>query len=188
MNFNLKARPGFTSVFNGAIGQVLQNGKGKEYFRRSPGVRLIIPTETGLVIQREKRSYLDREWDYRVPGGKVADTLKEYIELIHEQFPFIHIQRAGRDEAKQEAGIIINKMAEYHQSESSATVEHDLFYFLVSDFKWGKQELQHEEVIEVVELPYKEVWDLLLERKFSEDRTRAVLFEYLIKEKSSFLV
>ncbi len=194
MNHEINARKGYNSVFNGQIGQVLQDDSGREYYRRPPGVRAIIPTETGLIIQKEYRPYLDRGWDYRLPGGKVMDTLNDYLRWMNlsSEMPSSHsmlkeIIGAFKNEVKQEAGLIVESFVHYHESESSATVEHELHYFLVKQFKKDAQELQHGEVIEVLELPYKEVWELLLNREFSEDRTRAVLFEYLIKHKSSFI-
>jgi len=48
-----------------------------ETARRAPGVRLIIVRDGQMLITREFRNELD-DYDYRLPGGKVFDTLDEY--------------------------------------------------------------------------------------------------------------
>ncbi len=192
INYAIDARDGYSPVFNGKIGQVLQNEKGKEYFRRSPGVRAIIPTETGLIFQKEKREYLDQPWDYRLTGGKVADTLCEYLDFLEKDGSDNSgneylLREAIVREAKEEIGIIIEKLKPFYVSPSSATVEHDLHYYLVEEFQKDKARPEDDERIEIVEMTYKEVFKLLLERQFSEDRTRAVLFEYLLNEKKHLI-
>ena len=49
----------------------------REIARRSPGVRLIICDGDKILITKEFRREVNVE-DYRLPGGKVFDTLKEY--------------------------------------------------------------------------------------------------------------
>jgi 8-oxo-dGTP pyrophosphatase MutT (NUDIX family) len=48
-----------------------------EIARRSPGVRLIICDKDKILLSKEFRKEL-KGYDYRLPGGKVFDTLKEY--------------------------------------------------------------------------------------------------------------
>jgi 8-oxo-dGTP pyrophosphatase MutT (NUDIX family) len=194
IDYAVNARKGYSPVFNGTIGQVLQNSKGKEYYRRSPGVRAIIPTETGLIFQREKREYLPREWDYRLPGGKVADTLLEYLNFLEDDgrdnaSNMHHVRSALVKELEEEIGLVDVHFEHipYHISESSATVEHVLYYYVIEEFKKGKPRPNQDEKIEMVEFSYQEVYEMLIKRKFSEDRTRAVLLEYLLKYKAKFI-
>jgi len=196
VDYDNNARYGYYPIFNGKVGQVLQDEKGREYYRRSPGVRAIIDTGSGLIISKEIRNYLDRKWDYRLPGGKVADTLLEYL---------IFLKRDGEDncgnepmirdalikELEEEVGITFVRYGEgvslYHLSPSSASVEHDLYYFLIKKFEKVKSKPEKDEVIKRLELPYRKVWELIQNRRFSEDRTRAVLYEFLLKEKKQFI-
>jgi hypothetical protein len=194
LDYAVDARDGYSPVFNGRIGQVLQSEDGKEYYRRSPGVRAIIPTETGFIFQKEKRKYLKREWDYRLCGGKVADTLPEYLKFLQangeDNASNMHLIRfALMKELEEELGIVDVEFDHepYHVSESSATVEHDLYYYVIKRFKKGKPKPQRGEKIVMVEMPYDQVFHMLLHRDFSEDRTRAVLLEYLLTVKKDIL-
>ncbi len=181
------AREGYRVVFNGILGQVLQNGS-KEYYRRPPGVRAIVDTGEGLIIQREKRDYLKRKWDYRIPGGKSFDSLVDWVE-DHAKVEMYYLHEAIFNELQQEVGIIakITSSTQHYLSESSASVEHDLHYFVITEFEEGEAMPQHDEVIEKLKLSYKEVFNLLLDGDFSEDRTRAILFQYLLTQKKEHI-
>lgn len=53
-----------------------------EFARRSPGTRLIILNDKHeILITKEYRSELEK-FDYRLPGGKVFDTLVEYNDAL----------------------------------------------------------------------------------------------------------
>ena len=55
------------------------DGRVFELARRAPGVRLIICDRQNktILLTKEFRQELDG-WDYRLPGGKVFDSLDEY--------------------------------------------------------------------------------------------------------------
>jgi hypothetical protein len=70
-------------VAKGKIFELVQleqpDGRIFEVARRTPGVRLIIPdyaTEKILLTKEFRRELND--FDYRLPGGKVFDTLDEF--------------------------------------------------------------------------------------------------------------
>src|SRR3989344_3426866 len=77
-------------VYQGKMIEIVQetvevDGKEKVYVyekgRRAPGVRLIIETpEGGFLISKEERPGVGL--DYRLPGGKVFDSLVEYNEFL----------------------------------------------------------------------------------------------------------
>ncbi len=196
VDYGVDTRKGYSSVFNGTVGQVLQNKKGREYYRRSPGVRGIIDTDKGLIISKEKRLYLDKEFDYRLPGGKVADTLSEYLIFLSKvaqdasSNDFL-IRDALIKELKEEVGVSFARYGKgvslFHISPSSSSVEHDLYYYLITEYEIGEAKPEEDEVIERLELSYKEVWDLLINKEFSEDRTRAVLYDFLLTQKKEFI-
>ncbi len=188
-DYGYDARKEYRVIFNGLLGQVLQNGR-KEYYRRPPGVRAIVDTGKGLILQKEKREYLNMEWDYRLTGGKSFDSLIEWLDgydaIINSDF----LEQAIIRELEEEIGLLVNSdtaVRKYYHSQSSSSVEHDLYYFIVTEYEEGKAKLQHDEVIEKVELSYTQVYDLLLDGSFSEDRTRAVLFNFLLTEKKEYI-
>ena len=196
VNYAIDARDGYLPVFNGKVGQVFQDEKGSENYQDYPGVSGIIDTGSGLIIQKEKREYLDKKWDYRLPGGKVADTLLEYLKFLEaddQEGPGTGslIRNALLKELGQEVGVTFVRYGEgvylYHVSPSSSSVEHDLYYFWIKKFKKVKAKPEKDEVIHPLEMPYGNVWELLKDREFSEDRTRAVLYDFLLKEKKQFI-
>ena len=196
VDYDVDTRKGYLSVFNGTVGQVLQNKKGREYYRRSPGVRGIIDTGKGLIISKEKRLYLDKEFDHRLPGGKVADTLSEYLIFLSKvaqdasSNDFL-IRDALIKELKEEVGVSFARYGKgvslFHISPSSSSVQHDLYYYLITEYEIGEAKPEEDEVIERLELSYKEIWNLLINKEFSEDRTRAVLYDFLFTQKKEFI-
>lgn len=185
---NNKKRKGFESVFIGEIVQVLQKhlpgGHIHEIARRSPGVRMIVVTpEEKILISRERRDYLVKEWDYRLPGGKVIDTCTEYIAALNsnnDELPEETTKQAVIKESKEEIGILVRDCKLLHISSSGGTIDCDLYYYEVTDFEWDEQELQHDEEIEVLQLDVSDVLGLIFRKEISEDKTRAVLLDYLL--------
>ncbi len=188
-----KKRKGFEPVFDGEIVQVLQKkterGDVYEIARRSPGVRMIIVTpDNKFLISREKRDYLEKGLDYRLPGGKVVDTLEDYLVLLEKLEHGLDdgdltstVQGAVIKEAKEEVGITVRNPELLHIATAGGTIEWDLWYWLVKDFDRGEQELEHDEEIEIVEMTPFQVAELVIAKEFSEDRSRVVLMDYLIK-------
>lgn len=188
-----KKRVGFEPIFNGHIVQLLQKktdrGDIYEVARRSPGVRMVIVTpDNKFLMSRERRDYLEREWDYRLPGGKVVDTLEGYLQLLGQLEqgqdggslkPTVEV--AAIKESKEEVGITVRNPELLHVSSSGGTIEWDLWYWFIKDFDRGEQQLEHDEEIEIIEMTPIEVAQLVINKEISEDRTRAVLTDYLIK-------
>lgn len=53
-----------------------------EKARRAPGTRLIIPVgEDSILLTKEYRQEVDG-YDFRLPGGKVFDSLEEYNSFL----------------------------------------------------------------------------------------------------------
>ncbi|MBI5466096.1 MAG: hypothetical protein HY974_02290 [Candidatus Kerfeldbacteria bacterium] len=81
-------KPKFAIVYQGKMFEVIRwEGKPGVMFEaavRAPGVRLIIETEKdgqkGLLMTKELRREAEG-FDYRLPGGKVFDNLKEYNQF-----------------------------------------------------------------------------------------------------------
>jgi 8-oxo-dGTP pyrophosphatase MutT (NUDIX family) len=163
--------------------EVEQSGKKKifEYARRSPGVRLIVPKDNQILLTKEFRQELNG-YDYRLPGGKVFDSLDEYNAAIASG---VDMQEAAREaaikEAHEEIGIAVKDLSFFHKSICGATVVWDLFYFLVHDFEKTSQNLEEGEDIHIEFFDRNKAKEMCLEGSISEERSALVLLKYLNK-------
>lgn len=152
-----------------------------EYARRSPGTRLIIVSDDKVLLTKEFR----REhggWDYRLPGGKVFDRLADYNAFLKSKGDLLmRAKQAAKREAREEVGLKVKKLKHYHTSKCGATVDWDLFYFIVREFEMAKegQRLEHGEEIEPVWLSFNMARETILKGKMKEDRSVGVLLRYL---------
>lgn len=155
-----------------------------EVARRAPGTRLIIIKDEQILLTKEYREEI-KDFDYRLPGGKVFDRLDDYLR--HEKEDLLPYAMEGAiKECKEEAGLIVDQgnLTLLSISHAGATITWDLYYFLVHDFEISQsgQELELGEHIEVCWFPLKDLMPLCKEGKMREDRSVGVLFTYLLKE------
>jgi 8-oxo-dGTP pyrophosphatase MutT (NUDIX family) len=175
-----------TITHQGKIIEVVQkeveiNGKKKvfEYARRSPGTRLIIPKGNSILLTKEFRSELN-SYDYRLPGGKVYDSLEEYNNALRSNVDINESAKiAAIKEAKEEAGIEVKGLSFFHKSVCGATVIWDLFYFVVKEFMESSQDLEDGEDITFEFVDNEEVKKMCLNGSISEERSALVLLRYL---------
>jgi ADP-ribose pyrophosphatase len=152
-----------------------------EYARRAPGTRLIIEDEGEILLTNEYRHELKGR-DYRLPGGKVFDSLDEYNKFETGQEIIPKVTEAAKREAREEAGIDPKIVEHYKKSHSGATVIWNLHYFIVKDFERKEQELEKGEDIQTEWVPAEKVKQMCLEGEIQEDRTAATLLQYLSEE------
>lgn len=170
------------TVFKGKIGEIVQStqpdGRVFEQYRRSPGTRLvIISTEGKMLITRELRIETN-SYDLRLPGGKVCDTLKDYEEARNNGSDVLELaKKAAKKEALEEAGIQVNSLKFITKANAGATVEWDLYYFLVTDYSEHPegQQLEAGEEIEVLWMTPAEIRKAILDGKMHEWRSVGVL-------------
>ncbi len=150
-----------------------------EYARRSPGVRLIVPKNNLVLLTKEFRHELNR-YDYRLPGGKVFDSLEEYNAALASG---ADIADAGKKqairEAVEEAGIKVKGLSLVHRSICGASVVWDLFYFIVEDFEEAEQQLEDGEDISVEWVEKTKANAMCLNGSISEERSALILLRYL---------
>ncbi|HYF28786.1 MAG TPA: NUDIX hydrolase [Candidatus Paceibacterota bacterium] len=161
--------------------EVEQGGKPRifEFARRSPGTRLIIPKDGRILLTKEFRHELNG-YDFRLPGGKVYDSLDEYNAALGSDADLEEAaKRAAIKEAREEAGITSKKLSLLHKSVCGATVVWDLFYFLVEDFEEGDQHLEEGEDIVREFFDLDTVRHMCLDGSISEERSALVLLRYL---------
>ncbi len=188
-------KPKFEVVYRGKMFEVVQwEGKPGVTFEsavRAPGVRLIIETKKIGQQENKKALLMTREirreaggYDYRLPGGKVFDTLAELD--AHRQSgadigPFIKqtLEREGREEA----GISGGNYEQIEVSHAGSSVEWDLYYFLVTGATIGDRDVAEEERgdIETVILSAEEIFEKLTNREIKEGRSADILWSWLLK-------
>ncbi len=149
-----------------------------EIARRSPGVRLIVCDKNKILLTKEYRKEL-KVRDYRLPGGKVFDTLSEYNK--HKKDIKKYARIAAKRECEEEVWLTPQDAKLYYVSTAWATVERDLYYFIVTKFishvKW--QQLEVGEYIDVEWKTKKEILALIKKWDMHEDRSVGVLLRYL---------
>jgi 8-oxo-dGTP pyrophosphatase MutT (NUDIX family) len=150
----------------------------REIARRSPGVRLIIMDGDKILLTKEFRRELNQE-DYRLPGGKVFDTLVEYTTYRKDIAP--HCLVAAKRECEEETWLIPQDISLYHISKVGATIERDLYYYVITKYtdheKW--QQLDVGENISVEWKTRKEVMEIIKQWWMQEDRSVGVLMRYM---------
>jgi ADP-ribose pyrophosphatase len=164
------------------------DGRVFEVARRAPGVRLIIADKTKkqVLLTREHRWELDG-WDYRLPGGKVFDTIKEF-EAFRQSGDQIQAAatKKAKEEAAEEAGMQVEEVELFKKSMLGATVEWDLYVFVAT--KWqphaSGQNLKEDERmgIDVRFYGYDEVEQMILNGDMQEERIGLILLQWLKKQ------
>ena len=176
-----------TSLFRGTIIEVVEKdieGRKFEIARRSPGVRIILRDGNKILLTKEYR-YEHNSYDYRLPGGKVFDTLEEFNSKIkNNEDIYSYAEKAAKNECKQETGLITKSIELLTISKAGATVERDLYYFLVHDFEKNEngQELEEWENITIEWKTLEEAKKLCLDWSIKEDRSIGVLLKYILNQ------
>ena len=153
-----------------------------EKARRASGVRLIIISpDNKILLSKEWRIEL-KDWDFRLPGGKVFDKLTDYNNFLSIKRDILkQAEEAAIKEASEEVGIVVKSLKHFHTSRCGATVEWDLYYFVVKDFSKNEiQKLEHGENIEVGWYTFKDAKEILLSGKVKEDRSVGVLLRFIL--------
>lgn len=160
------------------------DGRVFEVARRAPGVRLIIHDENAkkVLLTKEFRRELG-EWDYRLPGGKVFDSLDEFEDFRSGGKDIIEAAKMkAKEEAQQEAGVEIAELELYKKSILGATVEWDLYVFETTDWQLSLegQELEIDEKIEADNwVTYSDARRMALSGSMQEERIALILLQWL---------
>jgi len=168
-------------AFSGNIGEVVHitqpDGRVFEMFRRPPGTRIIIVSPEGEVLITKEHRYETESVDLRLPGGKVCDSLKEYDALRRSGQDIVAAAKAGAiKEAREETGLIIKSPELLTKANAGATVEWDLYYFLVRDYEDADgQKLEHGEDIKVNWMTPAEITAAIKNGQMQEWRSVGVL-------------
>ena len=189
---------GYSQKFKGKLVEVIdrefelfKNGKIEnfkiEIARRPPGVRLIIVKDQQMLLTKEFRSELE-DWDYRIAGGKIFETLDEYLLFVDNADLIIEKSlEAVKNEGLEEAGIIVKNQSLFYKSTSGATMEWDLYYYIVDDFEITQKgnETEFAEIIYPEWHSFDEIIEMCLDGRIKEDRTIGVLLKFLFAKRNT---
>ena len=186
---SLETKPKFEVAYRGKMFEIVTwEGKPGVKFEaavRAPGVRLLIETEKGgmkaLLMTREVRREAGGH-DFRLPGGKVFDSLEEldqHRKTGGDITPFA--EAAAKKEGKEEAGISGGEYTQIDVSKAGASFEWDLHYFMVRNAELGEQDLEEHEKgdIETIVLSAEEIFEKLSRREIKEGRSADMLWSWL---------
>lgn len=150
----------------------------REIARRSPGVRLIITDGDKILLTKEFRRELNG-FDYRLPWGKVFDMLQEYT--MHKDDMEKYLLSAVHRECEEETGLVPQDISLYYVSRVWATIERDLYYYMITKFTAHEkgQQLETGENISVEWKTREEILDIIKQWWMQEDRSVGVLMRYL---------
>jgi 8-oxo-dGTP pyrophosphatase MutT (NUDIX family) len=182
-------KPNIEIVYRGKMFEILRwEGKPGVAFEaavRAPGVRLLIETEKdgmkALLMTKEIRREANGI-DYRLPGGKVFDSLSE-LDAHRDSGQDIApvAMKVAQREGKEEAGIDGGEFAPLGVSKAGASVEWDLHYYTVKNAVIGEQDLEDGEQIQTAVLSAQEIFEKLSNGEVQEGRSAEKLWLWLTK-------
>lgn len=177
-----KDNPSQKVTFSGKVGEVVHtvqpDGRVFERFRRSPGTRIIIISPDKKILITKEHRHETSGVDLRLPGGKVRDTLAEYNELLESGQDIKEAaKQAAIKETLEETGLIVDNIKLLTKANAGATVEWDLYYFLVDKYTESPngQQLERGEDIEVTWMGSREIRQAIAGGEMQEWRSAGVL-------------
>src|SRR6266496_1507863 len=169
-------------AFKGRIGEIIyttqKDGRVFERYRRPPGTRLIIVSPESKILVTKEYRHETGTVDLRQPAGKVRDTREEYYELLESGQDIADAAReAATKEALEETGLRIHNPELITKANSGATVEWDLYYFLVTEYDEhpNGQQLEQGEDIQVAWVTVEELKEAIMSGHMNEWRSIGVL-------------
>lgn len=160
------------------------DGRMFEVARRAPGVRLIIAdrAKQKILLTKEFRRELDA-WDYRLPGGKVFDTLDAYEAFRASNKDILPVAAAkAQEEAAQEAGVVVETPVFYKKSTLGATVEWDLYVFEADSWRMHEAgpALEEGELVESADWhDFAAAERMVIEGVMQEERIALILLQWI---------
>ncbi len=179
-----KKQSDWQTVYVGNLFYFEQNEKGWERAIRAPGVRIIIDDKQNqkILLTREFRHELN-DYDWRLAGGKVFDSLAEYQQfLATDQDVIVPAKQKVVQEALEETGYNVGDVEFLTKSTLGVTVKWDLLYFTVGEFNKDDsgQQLEDGEMIETDHwFSYQEVEQMIINGSMHEERSAFILLRYL---------
>lgn len=161
----------------------------RQMVRRPPGIRAtIVDSQASKILLSREFRYELNAWDYRLPGGKVFDSLSEYKESLQRGDVLEHVERTVAKEVLEEVGICVFDPKLYKVSHDGAGCIWDLYYYVITEYEMNEDGpfLEDDEVVDgFVWKDYDEVIDMCCRQEIHEDRTVGVLLSYILSKKTN---
>jgi ADP-ribose pyrophosphatase len=161
---------------------VQSDGRVFEVARRAPGVRLIIADlpNKKVLLTKEFRQELGVH-DFRLPGGKVFDTLAEFEAFRSSGKDILDAATSkAKAEAAEEAGMHVAGVTFFKKSTLGATVEWDLYVFTATDWQPGDQALEDgEQIDDVGWYDFATAKEMIVKGDMHEERVALILLQWL---------
>lgn len=153
--------------------------------RRPPGIRALIvdKKENKILLSKEFRYELN-SWDYRLPGGKVFDSLEEYKKSLKRNDVLEHVEKTVPKEVLEEIGLIVKNPKLLKISKDGSGVIWDLYYYEITEYSVSENgpSLEENEIVDgYVWKSFDEIIKLCINHDIHEDRSIAVLLTYILE-------
>lgn len=155
--------------------------------RRPPGIRaLIVNKEQKQILLSKEFRYELNDWDFRLPGGKVFDSLDDYKNSLKIGDVLEHVEATVPKEVLEEIGLVVHNPKLLKISHDGAGVVWDLYYYEITEYEKSENgpQLEENEVIDgFVWKSYEEIITLCKSGDIHEDRTMGMLLSYILENK-----
>lgn len=154
--------------------------------RRPPGIRALIVNRKNQILLSKEFRYELNSWDYRLPGGKVFDSLNEYKIALNNNTVMENVLKTVPKEVLEEVGLIISNPKLLKISLDGAGVIWDLYYFEIKEYMKSETgaQLEEDEIINgYMWYNFDEIIKMCKNEEIHEDRTVGVLLSYILNYK-----
>lgn len=158
----------------------------RKMVRRPPGIRALIINEKNQILFSKEFRYELNDWDYRLPGGKVFDSLIDYKLALENNTVIENVFKTVSKEVLEEVGLVISNPKLLKISLDGAGVIWDLYYFEIKEFKKDESgpKLEENEIINGYKwFGFDEIIEMCGRNEIHEDRTVGVLLSYILNSK-----
>lgn len=159
----------------------------RNFVRRPPGIRaLIVDKENKKILSSKEFRYELNEWDYRLPGGKVFDSLADYKKSLENNDVLSHVEKTVPKEVLEEIGLIVKNPKLLKISKDGAGVIWDLYYYEITDYETSNDgpKLEENELVDgYIWASFDEVIKLCINHLIHEDRTVGMLLTYILESR-----
>lgn len=154
--------------------------------RRPPGIRALIVNENNQILLSREFRYELNDWDYRLPGGKVFDSLDDYKSALENDTVMENVLKTVPKEVLEEVGLVVRNPKLLKVSLDGAGVIWDLYYFEIRDYKKSDNgpQLEENEIINGYKwYEFNDIIKMCQNNEIHEDRTVGVLLTYILNSK-----
>lgn len=155
----------------------------RDIVRRPPGIRALIVSKNNKILLSKEFRYEFNDWDYRLPGGKVFESLNDYKLALENDTVKENVLKTVPKEVQEEVGLVVRNPKLLKVSKDGAGVIWDLYYFEIKDYKKSENgpQLEEEEIINGYKwYEFHEIITMCQKNQIKEDRTVAVLLTYIL--------